>query len=80
MGDLPVARDGLERTVVSTQWDVESHDSLASLDQVKVLLVNSRLSGGLVVDELDLLEETGLVVLVELGTEICLGGELAEAD
>lgn len=32
--DLPVTRDGLESTVVSAQWDVESHDSLASLDEI----------------------------------------------
>ena len=78
--DLPVTRDSLESTVVSAQWDVESHDSLASLDEVQVLLLDAGLSGGFVVEELDLLEETGLVVLIELGAELSLGGELSEAN
>ena len=78
--DLPVTRDGLESTVVSAQWDVESHDSLASLDEVQVLLLDAGLSGGFVVEELDLLEETGLVVLIELRAEFWLGSELSEAN
>ena len=78
--DLPVTRDSLEGTVVSAQWDVESHDSLASLDEVQVLLLDAGLSGGFVVEELDLLEETGLVVLIELRAEFWLGSELSEAN
>ena len=79
--DLPVTRDSLEGTVVSAQWDVESHDSLASLDEVQVLLLDAGLSGGFVVEELDLLEETRLVVLIELGAELLTcGSELSDAN
>ena len=72
--DLPVARDGLEVTVVSTERDVESDDGLASGNEPEVLRVDAGHVSGVVVEELDLLEETRLVVLVELGSEV-LGGE-----
>ena len=78
--NLPVARDGLKGTVVSAEWDVESHDGLASLDEVEVLLLNAGLTSGFVVEELDLLEETGFVVLVELGAEFGTGGEGSHGD
>lgn len=70
---LPVASDGLEGTVVTSEWDVESHDGLASSDEVEVLGFNTGLGGSLGVEHLDLLEETGFVVLVELGSEVGLG-------
>ena len=73
--DLPVAGDGLEVTVVSAERDVESDDGLAGLDEVEVLLLDAGNLGGVIVEELDLLEETGLVVLIELGAESGLGGE-----
>ena len=77
--DLPVTCDSFKIAVVSAQWDVESHDSLAGLDEVQVLLLDAGLSGSFVVEELDLLEETGFVVLIELGSELLLsGGELSE--
>lgn len=76
MRDLPVAGDGLEVTVVSAEGDVESDDGLAGLDQVKVLGFNASLVSGFVVEELDLLEETRLLVLVELGSEVLCGGGL----
>lgn len=64
-----VTRDGLKGAIVSAEWDVESHDGLAGLDKVEVLLFDASLTSGFVVEELDLLEETGFVVLVELGSE-----------
>ena len=51
------------------EGDVESDQVLARLDKVEVLLIDAGLGGGRVEEELDLLEETGLVVLVELGSE-----------
>ena len=41
---------------------------MAGLDVLKVLRVNAGLGGSRVEEKLDLLEETGLVVLVEAGT------------
>ena len=75
---LPVASDGLEVTVVSSERDVESDDSLARLDQVEVLSVDASGLCSVVVEELDLLKETRLVVLVNLGAEFCSGGEVTE--
>ena len=77
--NLPVTSDGLKIAVVSTKGDVESDDGLASLDKVEHALIDAGGDGGLVVEELDLLEETGLVVLVELGAELLLSGEATEA-
>ena len=78
---LPVTRDGLKGSIVSAEWDVESHDGLAGLDKVEVLLFDASLAGGFVVEELDLLEETGFVVLVELGAELfALSGECHALD
>jgi hypothetical protein len=67
---LPVASDGLDGTVVASQGDVESNDSVASLDQVEVLLWNVSFGSSAIEEELDLLEETGLLELVELGAEV----------
>jgi len=75
---LPVASDGLEVTVVSSERDVESDDSLARLDEVEVLGVDAGGLGSVVVEELDLLEETRLVVLVDLGAEFLGGSEVTE--
>jgi molybdopterin/thiamine biosynthesis adenylyltransferase len=75
---LPVASDGLEVTVISSERDVESDDSLARLDEVEVLGVDAGGLGSVVVEELDLLEETRLVVLVDLGAEFLGGGEVSE--
>ena len=47
---LPVAGDRLQGAVVSTQWNVESDDGLASLNQVKILLVNACELGSLIVE------------------------------
>ena len=67
---LPVAWNGLKRTVISTEWDVESNHSLAGLDELEVLLVDASLISGLVVEEFDLLEETWLVVCIEFWTKL----------
>lgn len=65
MSDLPVAGDGLEGSVVAAERDIESDDGLAGTDQVQVLFVDAGLTGGFVVEELDLFEEAGLAVLVK---------------
>jgi len=72
-----VASDGLKVSVVSTEGDVEPDDSLASLDHVEVLLLKASHLGGLVVEKLDLLEETGLLVGVDLRSELLCGAERA---
>jgi len=66
---IPVASDGLDSTIVAAEGNIESNDGVASLDQAQVLLGNVSLGGGAVEEELDLLEEAGLLELVELGTE-----------
>lgn len=77
--NLPVASDSLEVTVVSTERDVESDDSLASSDESQVLCVDASGVGGVVVEELDLLEETRFGVLIELGAKLGGGSELTKA-
>ena len=78
--NLPVAGDGLEGTVVAAEGDVETNNSLASLDEVEVLLIDASLGSGVLIEELDLLEETWLVVLIELGAELLAsGGEVSES-
>ena len=67
-----VAGNGLKGAVVSAEGDVESDDGLASLDQVKLLLINASFSSGFVEEELDLFEETGFTVFIELGSELWL--------
>lgn len=66
--DLPIASDSLKAAVVATQGNVEPNNTLACLDEVKILLGDSGLRGGLGVEKLDLLEETGLTMLIEAGT------------
>ena len=46
--NLPVTRDSLKGTVVSAEWDVESNDGLARLDEVQVLLLDAGLTSGFV--------------------------------
>ena len=50
--------------MVSAEGDVESDDSVASLDELQVLFGDASLGGGTIVEHSDLLEETRLVVLV----------------
>lgn len=63
--NLPVAGHHFQLAVVSTEWDVESDDSLACLDEVEPLWVNAGLAGTRVVEHLDLLKETGFTVLID---------------
>ncbi len=77
--NLPVASDSLEVTIVSSERDVESDDSLASSDEFQVLCVNASGGGGVVVEEFDLLEETRFGVLIELGTKLCASSEMTKA-
>ncbi len=77
--NLPVASDSLEVTVVSSERDVESDDSLAGSDEFQVLRVNASGDGGVVVEELDLLEETRFGVLIELGAKLGAGSEMTKA-
>lgn len=78
---LPVASDGLDVAIVTTKGNVESNDSVASLNEVQVLLRDVSLGGSAVEEELDLLEEAGFLELIKLGTEVlginssCLGEE-----
>jgi len=72
-----VAGDGLEGAVVSAERDVEPDDGLASSDQREVLLIDASHVGGLVIEQLDLLEETGLLVFVNLLSELLGSAELA---
>ena len=71
-----VASDSLEVTVVSSERNVESHDGLAGLDEVQVFVADTSHLGCVVVKELDLLEETRLVVLIDLGSELGTSGEV----
>jgi hypothetical protein len=66
---LPVAGDNVERSIVSTERDVESNHRLASLDEVEVLVRDTGLGRGIGVEELDLFEETRLTMFIELGSE-----------
>ena len=78
---LPVASDSINGAVVTTKRNVESNDSVASLDQVQILLRNISLRGCAVKEELDLLEESGFLEVVKLWAEVgginasCLGEE-----
>ena len=67
---LPVASDGLNGAIVTAKRNVESNDSVASLDQVQILLRNISLGGCAVKEELDLLEESGFLEGVKLGAEV----------
>ena len=58
---LPVACNGLNGTVVSAKRNVESNDCVAGLDELQVLTGDVGLGSSSVEEELDLLEETGLL-------------------
>jgi hypothetical protein len=68
---LPVASDGVNGAIVATKGNIESNDSVASLDEVQILLRNISLGGCAVKEELDLLEESWFLELVELWAEVC---------
>jgi hypothetical protein len=74
--NLPVAGHNFEFAIVSSQWNVESDNRLASLDQVKPLWVDSGLGSAGLEEKLDLLEETGLAVGVKsIACLHCSSGE-----
>ena len=75
--NLPVTSHSLKVSVVSAERDVEPDDGLASSDQREVLLIDASHVGGLVIEQLDLLEETGLLVGVDLRSELLCGAERA---
>jgi len=64
-----VACHDLERSIVSTEGDVEADNRLAGLDQVKVFVRDTGLFGGGFVEELDLLKETRFTELIDLRSE-----------
>ena len=66
---LPVAGDGVHGSVVSLEGDVESNDTVASLDESQVVLRDASLSCSSLVEHLDLFQESWLLVLVQLGPE-----------
>jgi hypothetical protein len=76
---LPIASDSLETSVVASKRNVEPDNTLACLDEVKILLGNAGLGGSLSVEKLDLLEETGLTMLIETGTVFVSRGGRREA-
>ena len=67
---LPVASDGLNGAIVTTERNVESNDSVASLDEIQVLLRDVCLGGCAVKEEFDLLEESRFLEVVKLGAEV----------
>ena len=69
---LPVASNGLQGTIISSQGDVESDEVLAGLDVVEFLGRDASLLGCFVVEKFDLLQETRFSVGVKLWAE--LGG------
>ena len=69
---LPVACNSLERAIIPSEWDVESNDSLTSLNKVEVLWVDAGLGGSVLIEHLNLLKETWLVVLVEFWSKFLL--------
>jgi len=65
-----VASNCIDGSVVTTKRNIESNDSVASLDHVEIFLRDIGLGGSAVEEELDLLEETWLGMFVELRTEV----------
>lgn len=59
---LPVACNNFQLAIVSSEWDVESDDSLACPNQVQPLWVNAGLGGTGLIEKLDLLKEAWLTV------------------
>ena len=72
---LPVAGDGLEASIVSSERNVKSDKRLASLDKVEFLLVDSGFGSSGVVEKLNLFEETRLTVSIKLWSEFGLSSK-----
>ena len=62
---LPVAGHNFQLAIVSSEWDVESDNSLACHNQVQPLLVNAGLGGTGLIEKLDLLKEAWLTVCIK---------------
>ena len=56
-----VAVEHLNLAVVSSDGDGEPNNAVTGADEIEVVLCDSSLLGGTVEEELDLLEETGLL-------------------
>ena len=78
-GSLPVACNGLESAVIPAQWDIEPDNGLASLDKVQVLFINASHVGCFIVEKLDLLKETRLLVHIHFGSKLLSGEETAHS-
>ena len=75
----PVARDGPDGTVVHTKWNVESHDGFATLDVIINVLRDLSLTRCTTQEQLNLLQEAGLSIIVEvLFTHLSRGGNGVE--
>ena len=59
---LPVACNNFQLAIVSSEWDVESDNSLACPNQVQPLWVNAGLGGTGLIEKLDLFKEAWLAV------------------
>ena len=64
-----VASDGAEGAIVHTEWDIETNNCLARLNQVQVLLVDASFCSCVVEVEFDLFEEARLTVFIETGSD-----------
>jgi hypothetical protein len=62
-----VAEDLLHLAVIALDWDGEADHVVADLDHVQVVLGDVGSRGSAVEEEFDLLQETGLTILVETG-------------
>lgn len=67
---LPVAGDSLNLSIVSSQGNVESDHSVASLDQVEVLPWDFGFLCSSVEEELDLFQKSWLLEFINLRTEL----------
>jgi hypothetical protein len=72
-----VAGNSSQFAVVHAEGDVESDHSLARLNHIKVLLLDTSLFCSVVEMKFDLFKETGLTVLIKTGTSSCHSRHLA---
>ena len=70
---LPVAANNFESSVVSAQGDIEPDKRLTSFNQIEVLVVDTGVICSIIEEELHLFQETGLIIRIELGSELLLG-------
>jgi hypothetical protein len=65
-----VAANNFESSVVSAQGDVEPDKRLTSFNQIEVLVVDTGVICSVIEEELHLFQETGLIIRIELGSEL----------